>query len=89
MGHRLFMKRYSIPFGVVYALAVLCGCGGKNGFCRGGQGNSVSLTSITMTPANPTVALSVAHNLRQLSSSSSSATQCWQSERHYQPDDLD
>ena len=60
MGHRLFMKRYSIPFGVVYALAVLCGCGGKNGFVGGGQGNSVSLTSITMTPANPTVALSVA-----------------------------
>jgi len=41
-------------------LAVLCACGGSNGLVGGGQGNSVFLKSITLTPANPTLALTVA-----------------------------
>src|SRR5882672_3570015 len=54
------MTRHSILFTLVCALTVLCGCGGKNGFVGGGQGNSVFLKSITMTPANPTMTLAVA-----------------------------
>jgi len=44
----------------VSAVLALVGCGGKNGLIGGGQGNSVFLTSISMTPLNPTVALAVA-----------------------------
>ncbi|HUM06762.1 MAG TPA: Ig-like domain-containing protein [Terriglobales bacterium] len=45
---------------VTLILVALCGCGGKNGLVGGGQGNSIFLKSIAMTPANPTVALTVA-----------------------------
>jgi len=54
------MTRYSILFTLVCALTVLSGCGGKNGFVGGGQGNSVFLKSITITPVNPTITLAVA-----------------------------
>jgi trimeric autotransporter adhesin len=57
------MTRYSILFTLVCAFTVLCGCGGKNGFVGGGQGNSVFLKSITMTPVNPTITLAVAPQL--------------------------
>jgi len=45
---------------VALTLAVLCGCGGKNGLVGGGQGNPVFLTGITLTPANPSIAFTVA-----------------------------
>src|SRR5882724_12980162 len=57
------MTRYSILFTLVCAFTVLFGCGGKNGFVGGGQGNSVFLKSITMTPVNPTITLAVAPQL--------------------------
>ena len=52
------MKNY-IQAMVLLAVAILCGCGGKNELVGGGQGNSVYLTSISMTPVNPTVSLTV------------------------------
>jgi hypothetical protein len=54
-----FTTRHSILFTLVCTFTVLCGCGGKNGFVGGGQGNSVFLKSITMTPVNPTITLAV------------------------------
>lgn len=52
------MVRQSLLFLLTGTLAILCGCGGSNGIVGGGQGNSVYLTSITLTPANPTLTLS-------------------------------
>lgn len=40
-------------------LLLLCGCGGTNGLVGGGQGNSVFLTSIDLSPVNPTLTLTV------------------------------
>ena len=54
------MSKRWIQLTIVLALAILSGCGGKNGLVGGGQGNSVFLKSISMTPANPTIALAVA-----------------------------
>ncbi len=54
------MTRNSVLAVLVCALAILCGCGGTNGFVGGGQGNSVFLTSISMTPSSPTITLTVA-----------------------------
>jgi len=54
------MSRKWMLSALVLLLGILCGCGGKNGLVGGGQGNSVFLTGITLTPANPTVAFTVA-----------------------------
>jgi len=59
IGPRFFMTRHSILFTLLCAFTVLCSCGGKNGFVGGGQGSSVFLKSITMTPVNPTITLAV------------------------------
>ncbi len=42
---------------ILVALLALVGCGGKNGLIGGGQNNQ--LKSIALTPANPTIALTV------------------------------
>ena len=39
------------------ALIALCGCGGKNGLI--GNGGGASLTAVSLTPANPTITLSL------------------------------
>ncbi len=57
---RSLMTRNSILFTVLCALTALCGCGGKNGLVGGGQGNSVFLTSIRLSPLNPALTLTVA-----------------------------
>jgi trimeric autotransporter adhesin len=59
LGPRFIMMKNSILLTLVCGITALCGCGGKNGFVGGGQGNSVFLKSITMTPANPTMTLAV------------------------------
>ncbi len=51
------MFRNLILCAIATALLALCGCGGKNGLI-GGSGSGVILTSIAMTPANPTIAFS-------------------------------
>src|SRR5882757_9965044 len=56
----VLMTKRLMFFTLVCALAVLCGCGGKNGLVGGGQGNTVFLKSIDLSPANPTVTLSTA-----------------------------
>ncbi len=53
------MTKHSVLFTVVCTLAVLCGCGGKNGLVGGGQGDSVFLKSIDLSPVNPTLTLTV------------------------------
>jgi trimeric autotransporter adhesin len=54
------MTKRSILFTLVCALAALCACGGKNGLVGGGQGNTVFLKSIDLSPTNPTLTLAVA-----------------------------
>lgn len=53
------MRRHSMWLVALFAVATLCSCGGKNELVGGGQGNSVFLTSISMTPVNPTISLAV------------------------------
>ena len=53
------MTKRSILFTLVCALAALCACGGKNGLVGGGQGNTVFLKSIDLSPINPTLTLAV------------------------------
>jgi len=52
------MLRRSILFTsmLVCFLTALCGCGGKNGLI--GNGGGATLTSVSLTPSNPTIALS-------------------------------
>jgi len=45
--------------GLLIALSAIVGCGGGNGLVGGGQGNPVFLTSITMTPVNPSITFTV------------------------------
>ena len=54
------MTRHSLLFALVFAAAILSSCGGKNGLVGGDRGNSVFLTSISLTPLNPTITLTVA-----------------------------
>src|SRR3981189_4017024 len=42
---------------MICAIIALCGCGGKNGLL--GTGGGGSLTSVTLTPTNPTLTLSL------------------------------
>src|SRR5947199_10446434 len=53
------MIRRALIFAITCAVAMLCGCGGKNGLVGGGQGNSLFIVSIAMTPLNPTITLTV------------------------------
>jgi hypothetical protein len=53
------MSKHLTLFTVLCALTGLCGCGGTNGLVGGGQGNSVSLTSIDLSPINPSLTLKV------------------------------
>jgi len=53
------MKNILLLTVISIALAALCGCVGHNGLIGGGGGNSVYLKSISMTPANPTISLTV------------------------------
>ena len=53
------MHRKLLLASAVLILAVLYGCGGKNELVGGGQGNSVFLTSIALTPSSPSVAFAV------------------------------
>src|ERR1700736_5049910 len=46
----------SILLTITSAMIALCGCGGKNGLL--GNGGGASLTSLSLTPANPTLTLS-------------------------------
>jgi len=55
------MRRSILSFSILFTLTclifALCGCGGKNGLT--GTGGGASLTSVSLTPSNPTVALSL------------------------------
>jgi len=44
---------------IALSALLLSGCGGNNALVGGGQGNPVFLTSISMTPVNPSVAFTV------------------------------
>src|SRR5467141_1691470 len=47
----------SILLTMTCAMIALCGCGGKNGLI--GNGGGASLTSVSLTPTNPTITLSL------------------------------
>src|SRR5574337_396495 len=52
-------RKFLIIAVVILALWILTGCGGKQGLVGGGQNGGQSLQSITLTPTNPTVSLTV------------------------------
>ena len=54
-----FMTRCWAAFAILLATGILAACGGKNGLVGGGQGGSVFLKSIDLSPVNPTVTLTV------------------------------
>ncbi|HWZ81840.1 MAG TPA: Ig-like domain-containing protein [Terriglobales bacterium] len=55
---RSHRTRHVVLGALLLAIAILSACGGKNGLVGGGQGDSVFLKSIDLSPVNPTLAFS-------------------------------